>query len=89
MVDELSKASSVALNTDRWTSRATDNRLTANAHYTTEEWAMQSLVLQSRFLYESHTGTNKAQVVLGVVTTVQARKAPYQHPNIHRCQEPS
>ena len=62
IVDELSKASSVALTTDGWTSRATESYVTVTAHYITAEWEIKSPVLQTRPLYESHTGTNLAQV---------------------------
>lgn len=63
IVAELSQASSVALTTDGWTSRATESYVTVTAHHTTEEWEMRSPVLQTRPL--SHTGTNLAQVLLG------------------------
>ncbi|KAK0141840.1 Zinc finger BED domain-containing protein 1 [Merluccius polli] len=67
IVDELSKASSVALTTDGWTSRATESYVTVTAHYITAEWEMKSPVLQTRPIYESHTGTNLAQVLTGAV----------------------
>ena len=67
IVDELSKASSVALTTDGWTSRATESYVTVIAHYITAEWEIKSPVLQTRPLYESHTGTNLAQVLTGAV----------------------
>ncbi|KAF0040464.1 hypothetical protein F2P81_006362 [Scophthalmus maximus] len=61
IVNNLSKATSVALTTDGWTSRATESSLSVTAHYITAEWEMQSLVLQTRPLYESRTGTSLAQ----------------------------
>ena len=67
IVDELSQASSVALTTDGWTFRATESYVTITAHYITEEWEMRSPVLQTRPLYESHTGTNLAQVLTDAV----------------------
>lgn len=67
IVGELSKASSVALTTDGWTSRATESYVTVTAHYITAEWEMRSPVLQTRPLYESHTGTNLAQVLTAAV----------------------
>ncbi|KAM3874432.1 E3 SUMO-protein ligase ZBED1-like [Diretmus argenteus] len=64
---ELSKAPFVALTTDGWTSRAAESYVTVTAHYITAEWEMRSPVLQTRPLYESHTGTNLAQVLTGAV----------------------
>ncbi|KAF0023384.1 hypothetical protein F2P81_024014 [Scophthalmus maximus] len=60
VVDELSRASSVALTTDGWTSRGTESYVTITAHFITADWEMRSLVLQTRPLYESHTGTHLA-----------------------------
>ncbi|KAM3858869.1 E3 SUMO-protein ligase ZBED1-like [Diretmus argenteus] len=64
---ELSKAPFVALTTDGWTSRAAESYVTVTAHYITAEWEMRSPVLQTRPLYESHTGTNLTQVLTGAV----------------------
>ncbi|XP_039456235.1 E3 SUMO-protein ligase ZBED1-like [Oreochromis aureus] len=64
---ELSQASSVALTTDGWTSRATENYVTVTAHYITAEWEIRSPVLQTRPLYESHTGTNLAHLLMAAV----------------------
>ncbi|KAJ8366496.1 hypothetical protein AAFF_G00353330 [Aldrovandia affinis] len=49
---------------DEWTSRPMESYVTVTAHYITAEWEMQSMVLQTRPLYESHTGTNLAQVLI-------------------------
>ncbi|KAL3973548.1 chromosome alignment-maintaining phosphoprotein 1 [Sarotherodon galilaeus] len=64
---ELSQASSVGLTTDGWTSRATENYVTVTAHYITAEWEIRSPVLQTRPLYESHTGTNLAHLLTEAV----------------------
>lgn len=37
------------------------------AHYITAKWDMQSPVLHTHHLYESHTSTNLAQVLIGAV----------------------
>ncbi|XP_034034592.1 zinc finger BED domain-containing protein 1-like [Thalassophryne amazonica] len=67
IVTELSQAPSVALTTDRWTSRGTESYITVTAHYITENWEMRSPVLQTRPLYESHTSSNLAQVLTEAV----------------------
>lgn len=67
VVDELSRASSVALTTDGWTSRGTESYVTITAHFITADWEMRSPVLQTRPLYESHTGTHLAQVLTQAV----------------------
>ncbi len=67
VVDELSRASSVALTTDGWTSRGTESCVTITAHFITADWEMRSPVLQTRPLYESHTGTHLAQVLTQAV----------------------
>ncbi len=55
VVDELSRASSVALTTDGWTSRGTESYVTITAHFITADWEMRSPVLQTRPpLRESH-----------------------------------
>ncbi len=67
VVDELSRASSVVLTTDGWTSRGTESYVTITAHFITADWEMRSPVLQTRPLYESHTGTHLAQVLTQAV----------------------
>lgn len=44
-----------------------ESYVTVTAHYITVEWEMRSLVLQTRPLYESHTSTNLAQVLIEAV----------------------
>ncbi|KAK0145655.1 Zinc finger BED domain-containing protein 1 [Merluccius polli] len=61
------RAIAITKSTDGWTSRATESYVTVTAHYITAEWEMKSPVLQTRPLYESHTGTNLAQVLTGAV----------------------
>uniref|UniRef100_A0A8C9WTI1 HAT C-terminal dimerisation domain-containing protein n=1 Tax=Sander lucioperca TaxID=283035 RepID=A0A8C9WTI1_SANLU len=67
IVDELSRASSVALTTDGWTSRGTESYVTITAHFITADWEMRSLVLQTHPLYKSHTSTHLAQVLTQAV----------------------
>ena len=66
IVEELSKASSVALTTDGWTSRATESYMTdCSLHHSRVEDA--KLVLQTCPIFESHTGTNLGQLLIGYV----------------------
>uniref|UniRef100_A0A3B1JBH7 BED-type domain-containing protein n=1 Tax=Astyanax mexicanus TaxID=7994 RepID=A0A3B1JBH7_ASTMX len=51
-------ATRVALMCDHWTSRATESYATFTGHYITEEWQLQSQVLQTRVMHESHTAQN-------------------------------
>lgn len=74
VVDELSRASAVALTTDGWTSRGTESYVTITAHFITEGWEMRSLVLQTRPLYESHTGTHLVQVLTQAVEEWKLRR---------------
>lgn len=39
----ISKAVSVALTTDGWTSRATESYITTAAHYISQEWKLEAL----------------------------------------------
>ncbi|XP_059902138.1 E3 SUMO-protein ligase ZBED1-like [Gadus macrocephalus] len=67
VVDELAVAPSVALTTDGWTSRGTVSYVTISAHFITADWEMRSPVLQTRPLYENHTGSHLAQVLTQAV----------------------
>ena len=52
----ISKAVSVALTTDGWTSRATESYITTTAHYISQEWKLENKVLETTTLPCSHTG---------------------------------
>jgi len=56
--EALNKASRVALTCDAWTSRATQSFVTFTAHYITDTWQLESRVLQTRVMHESHTAVN-------------------------------
>lgn len=58
----LQSAERVALTCDAWTSRATESYVTITAHFILE-WELQSYVLQTRVMSESHTGANMAEVI--------------------------
>ncbi|KAI4791001.1 hypothetical protein KUCAC02_034269, partial [Chaenocephalus aceratus] len=79
-------ASSIALTTDGWTSRATESYLTVTAHYITPDcnWNMQSHVLQTRPLYEQHTSTNLAEVLKEVVSEWKLERPAQQ---LHICKQ--
>lgn len=59
----LSKATQVSLTTDGWTSRATESYITITSCHITEDWTFQNYVLQTRYIGESHTGQNIANVL--------------------------
>ncbi|XP_077384385.1 E3 SUMO-protein ligase ZBED1-like [Festucalex cinctus] len=59
----LSNAELVAITTDGWTSRATQSYITITAHYVNKNWEIESPVLQTRPIYESHTSDNLAEVL--------------------------
>ncbi|XP_077080800.1 E3 SUMO-protein ligase ZBED1-like [Siphateles boraxobius] len=59
----LALAEKVALTCDAWTSRATESYVTITVHHITDEWKLESCVLQTRAMYDSHTGENIAAVL--------------------------
>ena len=61
--ESLSKASRAAITTDGWTSRATESYVTITSVHITPEWKLQSFVLQTRAMPDSHTGSNIAAVI--------------------------
>lgn len=58
VAEALAKATRVALTCDAWTSRATQAFVTFTAHYITDAWQLESRVLQTRVMHESHTAVN-------------------------------
>lgn len=48
----------VALTTDLWTSCQTQSYITITAHYISEQWSLESLVLQTRFFDVAHNADN-------------------------------
>lgn len=63
VVCDLSEASTLALITHGWTSRAIESYLTVTAHFITLEWNMKSHVLQTCPVYEEHTSTYLAELL--------------------------
>ncbi|KAF3861204.1 hypothetical protein F7725_001459 [Dissostichus mawsoni] len=61
------QAKRVAITCDAWTSVATESYLTVTAHYISEDWQFLSHVLQTRAVYESHTGAHVAELLSRVV----------------------
>ena len=63
LVTKLKRASNIAITTDSWTSRATESYVTITVHFLSEDWTINNYVLQTRPLYESHTGVNVGEVL--------------------------
>ena len=63
VLDTLMEAGRVALTCDAWTSIATVSYVTITAHFINKDWQLVSLVLQTRAMYESHTGANVADLL--------------------------
>ena len=58
LMKDISSASSIALTTDGWTSRATESYITVTVHFIDEAWKLKNYVLVTRPMHESHTGEN-------------------------------
>ncbi len=76
VLDGLKKVENVAI-TDGWTSRTCQSYITVTAHVITTEWEMKSFMLQTRPLFESHTGTNIAEVLKAAIQEWELEKAPH------------
>ncbi|XP_070399218.1 E3 SUMO-protein ligase ZBED1-like [Nothobranchius furzeri] len=68
VLDSLGSAETVALTCDAWTSRATESYVTVKAHHINDEWILQSHVLQTRAMHETHTGEHIAALLKEAVT---------------------
>uniref|UniRef100_A0A1A8QR33 HAT C-terminal dimerisation domain-containing protein n=1 Tax=Nothobranchius rachovii TaxID=451742 RepID=A0A1A8QR33_9TELE len=68
VLDSLGSAETVALTCDAWTSRATESYVTITAHHINDEWILQSHVLQTRAMHETHTGEHIAALLKETVT---------------------
>uniref|UniRef100_A0A672JRG1 BED-type domain-containing protein n=1 Tax=Salarias fasciatus TaxID=181472 RepID=A0A672JRG1_SALFA len=58
VASDLAKTTRVALTCDAWTSRATQSYVTFTVHYISDTWLLESRVLQTRVMHESHTVAN-------------------------------
>uniref|UniRef100_A0A8C5R241 BED-type domain-containing protein n=1 Tax=Leptobrachium leishanense TaxID=445787 RepID=A0A8C5R241_9ANUR len=67
VIASMSQASRVAITCDAWTSVTTDSYITFTAHYISKDWQILSHVLQTRAVYESHTGEKLAELLSRVV----------------------
>ncbi len=74
VVQTLKEAESIAITTDGWTSRCTQGYITITAHIINSDWEMVNFVLQTRPLFESHTGANIAEVLQAAVTDWEIKK---------------
>lgn len=66
IIASMSQASRVAITCDSWTSVTTESYVTITAHYV-KEWKILLHVLQTRAIYESHTGAHLAELLSRVV----------------------
>lgn len=64
----IQEAESIAITTDGWTSRNTESYITITAHVINNDWEMENVVLQTRPLFESHTGLHIAEVLRAALT---------------------
>ncbi|XP_053554170.1 thyroid hormone receptor alpha isoform X1 [Bombina bombina] len=67
VIASMSQASRVAITCDSWTSVTTESYVTVTAHYVSKDWKILSHVLQTRAVYESHTGSHLAELLSRVV----------------------
>ncbi|CAI5660053.1 unnamed protein product, partial [Oreochromis niloticus] len=67
VLDSLSSAETVPLTCDAWTSRATESYVTVTAHHITDQWNLQSHVLQTQAMHDSHTGEHIAALLTDAV----------------------
>lgn len=58
--ESIRKATFVSLTTDSWTSRSSKSFTTVTAQYLTDDWELESKVLVTREVIESHTAENIA-----------------------------
>ncbi|XP_060583389.1 E3 SUMO-protein ligase ZBED1-like [Ruditapes philippinarum] len=58
VVAELGIAHGVGLTSDGWTSRSTESYETITCHFISQDWIIESRILQTRTLSESHTAQN-------------------------------
>ena len=63
----ISKAPSVSLTTDLWTSHATQSYITVTCHYLLDDWTLSSQVLATKHVTERHTGANIAEEVRSII----------------------
>ena len=60
---KLEKVDYLSLTTDLWTSRETMGYITVTCHFITEEWVLQSAVLETAHVVEAHTSVNLASIL--------------------------
>lgn len=53
---ELQMISDISVTTDIWTSKATEGYLTITAHFLSQQWELESLVLETRVIEGDHSG---------------------------------
>ncbi|XP_039593991.1 E3 SUMO-protein ligase ZBED1-like [Polypterus senegalus] len=68
VAQSIKQAECISITTDGWTSRATQSYVTITARAMTSEWEIKTFVLQTRVLFESHTGHNIGEVLKSAVS---------------------
>lgn len=74
VVQTLKKAESIAITTGGWTSRGMQSYITITAHTLNSDWELLNVVLQTRPLFESHTGANIAKVLHAAITEWEPKR---------------
>jgi hypothetical protein len=65
--EEISNAQHIALTSDTWTSRATENYMALTIHFVNDNWEIEQYTLQTKAFSESHTSENLAEALKLVV----------------------
>ncbi|XP_070385732.1 E3 SUMO-protein ligase ZBED1-like [Dermacentor albipictus] len=68
IMSQIDEATTVALTTDCWTSRAQDSYITVTAHTLNSEWKSQAFTLATEEMQERHTGENITQRMQEVIS---------------------
>ncbi|XP_046567978.1 E3 SUMO-protein ligase ZBED1-like [Haliotis rubra] len=76
----LKASHSVALTTNGWTSRATQSYITITAHFIDDERELKNKVLQTRPIFDSHTGVNIADVFKQAIDDWELKRPHGQQP---------
>lgn len=71
----LKELDSTSITTDGWTLRAAQSYITITAHGINSDWKMVNCVLQTRAMFESHTGHNIAEVLTAAVNEWDLKRA--------------
>ncbi|XP_060555605.1 E3 SUMO-protein ligase ZBED1-like [Ruditapes philippinarum] len=70
----LQTADSIAITTDSWTSRATENYVAVTAHFINSNWQVENYTLETKLFSDSHTAQNLASGLHDTVTSWQLER---------------